>query len=127
MKREFKYPYIMLDSEGTVQNIAMFDNYEDANQITRACYGDGSYAEAYKYGVALGDKHIDGIFYVVNEDGSLTQADYIPDDADNINMLKSELTETQLALCEQYEENLALQEEVTTTQLAICELYEQEA
>lgn len=25
MKRETKYPYIMVDSEGVVQNIAMFD------------------------------------------------------------------------------------------------------
>lgn len=27
MKRETKYPYIMVDSEGVVQNIAMFDDY----------------------------------------------------------------------------------------------------
>lgn len=38
--------------------------------------------------------------------------------------LKIELINTQLALVEQYEENLALQEEVTNTQLALTELYE---
>ena len=38
--------------------------------------------------------------------------------------LEEELTDTQLALAEQYEENLALQEEVTNTQLALVELYE---
>lgn len=38
--------------------------------------------------------------------------------------LETQLTETQLALCEQYEANLALEEEVTNNQLAICEVYE---
>ena len=38
--------------------------------------------------------------------------------------LQSQVTDLQLALCEQYEENLALQDEVTNTQLALCELYE---
>ena len=38
--------------------------------------------------------------------------------------LEKELTDVQLALAEQYEENLALQEEVTNTQLALVELYE---
>ena len=38
--------------------------------------------------------------------------------------LEGELTDTQLALAEQYEENLSLQEEVTNTQLALVELYE---
>lgn len=39
-------------------------------------------------------------------------------------LLQDEVTALQLALVEQYEENLALQEEVTNTQLALCELYE---
>ena len=30
----------MLDGNGIVRNIAMFMNYEDANKITRAVYGD---------------------------------------------------------------------------------------
>lgn len=38
--------------------------------------------------------------------------------------LETQLTDTQLALVEQYEENLLLQEEVTNTQLALCEIYE---
>lgn len=39
-------------------------------------------------------------------------------------MLQDEVTALQLALCDQYEENLVLQEEVTNTQLALVELYE---
>lgn len=38
--------------------------------------------------------------------------------------LENQLTDTQMALCEQYEANLALQDEVTNTQLALCEVYE---
>lgn len=41
--------------------------------------------------------------------------------------LQEQLTDTQMALCEQYETNLALQEEVTNTQMALCELYEMQA
>jgi regulator of replication initiation timing len=38
---------------------------------------------------------------------------------------QEEVTTLQLALTEQYEENLSLQEEVTTTQLALTEIYEE--
>lgn len=38
--------------------------------------------------------------------------------------LENQLTQTQLALTEQYEANLALEDEVTNTQLALTELYE---
>lgn len=41
-----------------------------------------------------------------------------------IEKLDSQLTETQMALCEQYESKLELEDEVTNTQLAICEVYE---
>lgn len=41
-----------------------------------------------------------------------------------VNMQEDMIT-TQLALVEQYEENLALQDEVTNTQLALAEVYEQ--
>ena len=38
--------------------------------------------------------------------------------------LEEQLTDTQVALTEQYEVNLALSEEVTNLQNAVCELYE---
>lgn len=41
---EISYAYIQVDSDGDVQNIAMFENYEDANRITRAVYGDHAFA-----------------------------------------------------------------------------------
>ena len=30
---EISYAYIQVDGDGAVQNIAMFENYEDANQM----------------------------------------------------------------------------------------------
>lgn len=41
-----------------------------------------------------------------------------------VRQISDELISTQLALAEQYEQNLALQEEVTATQLALTEIYE---
>lgn len=45
-------------------------------------------------------------------------------DAEKIAILENSLIESQLALVEQFEVNLALQEEVTNTQIAIAEIYE---
>lgn len=55
-------------------------------------------------------------------DEDFTGEPYIP--ASEYEALESQLTDTQMALCEQYEANLALQDEVTNTQMALCELYE---
>ena len=51
---EISYAYIQVDSDGAVQNIAMFENYEDANRITRAVYGDHAFAAEYRYVVRPG-------------------------------------------------------------------------
>lgn len=42
----------------------------------------------------------------------------------DVEILQEQVTDLQLALCEQYEENLMMQEELTSTQLALVELYE---
>lgn len=84
MKREIKIPYILIDDTGTVQNIAMFDNYEDANQVARACYGDNALAQEYRYAVSMGDIFRDGFFYNIDEDGNEELAEYIPSDEEQI-------------------------------------------
>lgn len=45
-------------------------------------------------------------------------------DVEKIARVEEELTQTQLALTEQYEQNLALGEEITNTQIALTEVYE---
>ncbi len=131
MIREFARPYIMLDTDGKIYNIEMHTSYEEANQFARNIYGDGAVADEYRYLVQIGDIKKDGKFYNILEDGSTQEATYIPSDEENIEILKSQntslsnqLTETQLALTEEYETNLSLADEVTNTQLALTELYE---
>lgn len=45
-------------SEETVQNVVVADNYEDANQVTRAVYGDDAVAvDCLQYPCQIGDKY----------------------------------------------------------------------
>ena len=131
MIREFARPYIMTDKTGKVYNIEMHISYEEANRFARSIYGEGAGADEYRYLVTIGDIKKNGIYYNVLEDGTLSAAEYIPSEEEKINVLQlandtldEQLTETQMALAEQYEVNLALNEEVTNTQLALTELYE---
>lgn len=89
---EISYAYIQVDGVGTVQNIAMFENYEDANRITRAVYGDRAFAAEYRYAVRPGgiDRFHDGQFWHVKEYGIETEAEYIPTEQDKINLLQAE-------------------------------------
>ena len=87
---EISYAYIQVDGAGAVQNIAMFENYEDANRITRAVYGDQ--AAEYRYAVRPGgvDRFHDGRFWRVEEDGTETEAEHIPTEQDKISALQAE-------------------------------------
>ena len=89
---EISYAYIQVDGDGAVQNIAMFENYEAANRFTRAVYGDQAFAAEYRYAVRPGgvDRFHDGRFWRVEEDGTETEAEYIPTEQDKINELKAE-------------------------------------
>ena len=102
MKREFAKPYIMVDNspKGTIQNIAMFNDCEDANQITRAIYGDNAFAEEYKWLVQAGDIYKDGIFYTVDETGNEEPAEYIPTDSERISQLSQENADLTIVLAD---------------------------
>ena len=41
-----------------------------------------------------------------------------------VNEMNEELTNSQIAICENYEKNIEVVEELTNTQLALCEVYE---
>lgn len=120
-------------SEGIVQNIMVCDNYELANELTRASYGDDGFAvECNQYPCMIGDKYHDGGFYRdIEGEGIEIPIEYVPTPEQQVEALtvqngnlQNEVTSLQLALVEQYEDNLALQDEVTNTQLALTELYE---
>lgn len=72
-------------------------------------------------------EHPEAVFsYLPESDIGRLQAKVVEQEGEIV-CLQVQLTDTQMALCEQYEANLALQEEVTNTQLALCELYEAQA
>lgn len=106
---QISYSYIQVDGNGIVQNLAMFENYEDANRVTRIVYGDQAFAVEYHYAVRPGgiDRFHDGQFWVVSDDGTEIEAEYIPTEQDKINLLqkenerlKAESNELTLALAE---------------------------
>lgn len=122
-----------LISEEKVQNVCVCSNYEMANYIARASYGDEAFAvDCLQYPCSIGDSYRNNTFYRMDEEtGEEIEIEYIPTQEQQVEILTNdlettndELTQTQLALIESYEENLALQEEVTMTQLALVEIYE---
>lgn len=115
-----------LISEEKVQNICVCDNYEMANYIARASYGDEAFAvDCLQYRCIIGDIYRDGSFYRKDdESGEEILIKYEPTQEQQVETLNHSLIETELALVEQYEENLQLNSSITNVELAITELYE---
>lgn len=92
-------PYIVVN-DGMVENITMFDTYEDANRMTRNAYGSEAFAAEYRYSVKPGDKFRDGWFWNVDAEGKETKAEYIPTEKEMISQLASENEMLTLAMAE---------------------------
>lgn len=61
-----------------VKNIIVCDNYEMANWLVRASYGEEAFAvDCLQYPCQIGDKYRDGIFYRINEDGTEKKIQYV--------------------------------------------------
>lgn len=77
---------------------------------------------------------VDGQAVYLSNDGQVHPVPEQPEEQPNtpywlqmsrqVSELETQLTEAQLALTEQYEENIRLQEELTNTQLALTEIFE---
>lgn len=82
-----------LISEETVQNICVCDNYEMANYIARASYGDGAFAvDCLQYPCSIGFKYHDNNFYYVNpETGEETMVEYVPTQEQQVQTLTNEV------------------------------------
>lgn len=64
--------------EEKVKNIIVCDNYEMANWLARASYGDEAFAvDCLQYPCEIGDKYHNGLFYHVNDDGSETEISHV--------------------------------------------------
>jgi len=119
--------------KGRIENIVICENYPMADHLAKCIYGPEAYAvDCLQYRCMIGDLHHDNTFWRIDEEtGEEVALEYIPTQEQQVasltienEELSSQLTVTQLALTEQYEENLLLQEEVTNTQSALTELYE---
>ena len=79
------YKYAMILGEN-VENIALFENYDDANNITKIVYGEDAFAvDMEEWPVAPGYKYINGAFY--EPDGE-TLVDSIPKAEKQVEELK---------------------------------------
>ena len=63
--------YAFVDENSIVQNIAVVDNYEEANRLVKAIYGEKALAvDVAQWACKEGDIYRDSIFYRIQEDGS---------------------------------------------------------
>lgn len=100
-----------LIADNQVMNVCVCDNYEFANVLAREAYGLQAFAvDCLQYPCSIGDLYVNNIFYRQNEDGNYIEIEYVPTQEQQVFALT--------------EENTALKEELTVTQLALCELYE---
>ena len=96
---EISYPYIMIDSNGVVQNVAMFSDYEKANKIVQAIYGDKAFAVEYCYSIRIGSIYKNDIFYNIDGEDEV-EAVVIPTEDEKISRIKNENDELIVTLAE---------------------------
>lgn len=89
----------ILDDE--IKNIIVCDNYELANFLARATYGESAFAvDCLQYQCVIGGKYRNGNFYNVNEDGTETILDRIPTPEEEVGIIKEDNTELTLAMAD---------------------------
>lgn len=86
--------------EGEVKNIIVCDNYELANYLARATYGDDAYAvDCLQYPCGIGDTYHGNRFWKADPDtGEETQVKYVPTQEQQVQQLTTENEELMLAM-----------------------------
>lgn len=93
--------YAMIDEEGVVQNVMVCENYEEANRLTRAVYGDKAVAvDCLQYACCMGDRYHDGWFWRPKEDGTEERLPYIPTEEQMVQLLKAQQDELTIVLAD---------------------------
>lgn len=78
--------------ENEIKNIFICENYELANVLARASFGDNAFSiEVSRYIVGIGDKYENGIFYHTLDNGDIKEAEYIPTNDEEIKQLKYQI------------------------------------
>lgn len=82
-----------LISNDLVENIIVCGNYELANMLSRASYGEGAIAQdCMQYRCMIGDKWIDGKFYRETDSG-LLEVEYVPTESQEIGIIKNDMAD----------------------------------
>lgn len=112
--------------ENIVKNRFECENYELANVLARASFGDDAFAaDTTKYASTIGNKYKNGRFYHVLEDGTEKEVAYIPSEQENIDLLQAKLLKSQLVLADTYENKLALESKILKLEHTLSEICEQ--
>lgn len=78
--------------DGEIKNIIVCDNYELANWLTRAAYGDEAFAvDCLQYPCGIGDRYRDGRFYRITENGEDTVVNYVPTAEEQVQVFDSQI------------------------------------
>lgn len=97
-------------SDEEIKNVIVCDNYELANYLARATYGEQAFAvDCLQYPCTIGDHYIEGRFFrdLSDENGNVTGEQQeilaVPTAEQQIQVMEQELLHAQLALTELYE------------------------
>ncbi len=71
-----------------VKNVIVCDNYEIANMLARAAYGNVAFSvDCLQYPCGPGDHYHDGIFWRVDEEGNEEEVIYVPTQEQQVSIL----------------------------------------
>lgn len=105
--------------EGMVQNVIVCDNYEMANHLARACYGNEAFSvDCLQYPCGIGDKYRDGVFYRINEEGTEIPIEYVPTQEQQVAQLEAKLFEVE-KMVRLVQEEMAFITKLTNPQRAL--------
>lgn len=91
------YKYAMILDEN-VENTALFEDYEAANNITKIVYGEEAIAvEIEQWPVAPGYKYKNGVFY---EPDGITRVEKLPNPFERIRELESLIDDMTVAMAD---------------------------
>lgn len=91
------YSYAMILGEN-IENTAKFENYDEANNISKIVYGDEAFAvEIEEWPVATGYKYKDGVFY---EPDGITRVEKLPNPFERIRELESLIDDMTVAMAD---------------------------
>lgn len=111
--------------ENEVKNVFICENYELANVLARASFGDEAFAiDTTYHACSIGDIYERGVFYNKLSDGTLKESPKIPSPEEKISELQVKLESAQSSLILEYEHKVELESKIEQLTNMITGLYE---